>query len=108
MNRSQAMNRIMIAAMASVILASCTGTDRLAFHRMTEIELLAYNETVEVPDWVYCFDEVRTGSFIRKRYCLTLLEILAALEDNSHALGVVNYGARNRYTPGYNQGSGFD
>lgn len=96
------MNRIMIAAMASLILASCSGTDQLAYHRMSEIELQVYNETVEVPDMVYCFDEVRTGSFIKKRYCLTLLQISTALEDNSHALGVVNYGGGGRYTPGYN------
>lgn len=102
------MNRIMIAALASVILASCTGTNQLAFHRMTEIELQVYNESVELPDMVYCFDEVRTGSFIKKRYCLTLLDIAVALEDNSHALGAVNYGGGGRYTPGYNQGSRFD
>ncbi|NKB34412.1 MAG: hypothetical protein GKR91_15075 [Pseudomonadales bacterium] len=79
------------------VLVSCQATDRTSFRQMTEEELIAYNSTVELGDNVYCFDDVRTGSFIRKKHCLTLQEIVNQVNDNSHTLGVLNYGGPSAF-----------
>ena len=95
------MSKLLIAVISCLVLVACETTDRPPFRRMTELELQAYNQTVELPSMVYCFDEVRTGSFIKKKYCFTLLEIANAANNNAHALGALNYGGGGRYTPGY-------
>ena len=95
------MNKLLAAVISCLVLVACETTDRPPFRRMTELELQAYNQTVELPSMVYCFDEVRTGSFIKKKYCFTLFEIASAVNDNAHTLGNLNYGGGGRYTPGY-------
>ena len=95
------MNKLLAAVISCLVLVACETTDRPPFRRMTELELQAYNQTVELPSMVYCFDEVRTGSFIKKKYCFTLFEIARAANDNAHTLGNLNYGGGGRYTPGY-------
>ena len=95
------MSKLLIAVISCLVLVACETTDRPPFRRMTELELQAYNQTVELPSMVYCFDEVRTGSSIKKKYCFTLLEIASAINDNAHTLGNLNYGGGGRYTPGY-------
>ena len=77
---------------AALILASCQSSENVSFRQMTEEELIAYNSTVPLGDSVFCFEDVRTGSHIRKKHCLTLQEIINQVNDNSHALGVLNYG----------------
>ena len=96
------MSKLLVAVVSCLVLVACETTDRPPFRRMSELELQAYNQTVELPSMVYCFDEVRTGSFIKKKYCFTLLEIANAANNNAHALGALNYGGGGRYTPGYN------
>ena len=96
------MSKLPVAVISCLVLVACETTDRPSFRRMNELELQAYNETVELPYMVYCIDEVRTGSFIKKKYCFTLLEIANAVNDNAHTLGNLNYGGGGRYTPGYN------
>lgn len=75
----------------TLILVSCQSSDSSSFRQMTEAELIAYNLTVPLGENVYCVDDVRTGSHIRKRRCLTLQEIVDQVNDSSHALGVLNY-----------------
>ncbi|MDA1369336.1 MAG: hypothetical protein O2971_01040 [Proteobacteria bacterium] len=102
-NRLNSLTKLTGAALACVLLVACQNSGP-AFHRMDRSELQAYNDTVEVPDMVYCFEEVRTGSFIKKKYCLTLQEIADALEDNSNYVGTINYdGGGRAFTPGYNR-----
>ena len=96
------MNKLLAVVISCLVLVACETTDRPPFRRMTELELQAYNQTVELPSMVYCFDEVRTGSFIKKKYCFTLLEIANAANNNALTLGNLNYGGGGRYTPGYN------
>ena len=95
------MSKLLVGVISCLVLVACETTDRPPFRRMTELELQAYNETVELPYMVYCFDEVRTGSFIRKKYCFTLLDIANGVNNNAHALGALNYGGGGGYTPGY-------
>lgn len=82
------------------MLASCQSADNRSFRQMSEEELIAYNTTVALGDNVYCFEDVRTGSFIRKKYCLTLQEIVDQVNDNSHTLGVLNYGGPGPFRGG--------
>ena len=84
------MNKLLAALISCLVLVACETTDRPPIRRMTEMELQAYNQTVELPSMVYCFDEVRTGSFIRKKYYFTLLEIANSLNNSAHSLGTLN------------------
>ena len=92
--------KILLLIVTSVFVASCTNTsDHKPFHRMTEEELVAYNQTVELEENVFCFEDVRTGSFIRKTRCMTIFDIVTAVNDNSHTLGVINYGGTPTFGP---------
>ena len=92
--------KILMVIVASVFVSSCANTDdHIPFHRMTEEQLVAYNQTVDLEDNVYCFEDVRTGSFIRKVRCMTLFDIVTAVNDNSHTLGVLNYGGTPPFGP---------
>lgn len=100
------MNKILIVLSTALLLASCQSTSSTPrFHRMTPEELQAYNETVQLIDMVYCFEEVRIGSNIKKKYCLTLYDIATALENTSSFIGTINYGgsgpAIRRPDPGF-------
>ena len=96
------MNKLLAAVISCLVLVACETTDRPPIRRMTEAEVQAYNQTVELPAMVYCFDEIETGSFIKKKYCFTLLEIANSVNNSSHVLGTLNYGGGGRYSPGYN------
>jgi len=86
------MNRLLILVSIALLLTACQTSDTPRFHKMTPVELQAYNESVELPDMVYCFEEVRIGSMIKKKYCLTLFEITTALDNTSSFIGTINYG----------------
>lgn len=94
------MLKLLFSILAILSLASCKTTGHAAFHKMSEEELIAYNSTVELGDNVYCFEDVRTGSFIRKTHCLTLQEIVDQVNDNSHTLGVLNYAGQSPFQQG--------
>ena len=84
------MYRIPLAIIACLMLGSCASTER-SFERMSFEELAFYNSTADLADTVYCIEEVRTGSHIRKNFCATLIEIANALENQSTSLGPINY-----------------
>tara|TARA_B100000780_G_C21051899_1_gene422456 strand:+ start:635 stop:901 length:267 start_codon:yes stop_codon:yes gene_type:complete len=58
-----------------MVVSACNAAE-VAFEKMSEDELLAYNGSVGYLDFVHCSDDVRLGSFIRKRSCLTMRDIL--------------------------------
>ena len=58
-----------------LVVSACNAAE-VAFEKMSENELLAYNGSVGYLDFVYCSEDVRLGSFIRKRSCLTMRELL--------------------------------
>lgn len=96
------MKKLSVIAVATLLLAACENS-RPAFHRMSEQELVAYNASVDAPDQIYCVEEVRAGSFIRKRFCASLADIANALENQINGLDVINYSPRGigLATPGY-------
>ena len=96
------MYRIVIAAIACLLLASCTSTEPF-FKLMSVDELAHYNTTMAFDDRVYCFDEVRTGSHIKRRFCGTVAELTSDLKSDSNYLGVLNYGGGT----GYRRPTGF-
>jgi|TARA_B110000879_G_C11058248_1_gene465646 hypothetical protein len=59
-----------------LLLVSACSTTEVAFEKMSEDELLSYNGSVDYLDFVRCSEDVRLGSFIRKRSCLTMRDIL--------------------------------
>jgi hypothetical protein len=50
---------------------------------------MAYNRTVEFWDQVYCAEEIRTGSRIRRRHCETLIKIRDRIADPAASLNVL-------------------
>jgi len=65
---------------ASVAVAACTTTDTREFERLSPAELAEYNRPLPMEEKVYCVEETRTGSHIRRRHCNTLLEIMTQME----------------------------
>lgn len=56
---------------SSLLLLSCANQP-MSFERMSLVELEAYNEGKPVMDQIFCQEERRTGSHIRKRWCRTV------------------------------------
>jgi len=71
---------------------------------MSGDELALYNATVPIDDMVYCFEEVRTGSHIKKKYCSSLAEIAIALSASYAQIDSMHQGSngvRNSRGIGY-------
>ncbi len=80
---------ILLPALGILALAGCR-SNPTDFKHMNSAELFAYNRTVEFWDQVYCVDEVRTGSHIRRRHCSTLLEIQTQVDRSASAVNVLS------------------
>lgn len=77
------MKKASLAVITLLTLTSCN-LSVIPFERMSEEELFAYNDSAEFWDQVYCMEDIRIGSHIRKRTCATLRE----LQDyNSNQVG---------------------
>lgn len=70
------------------------------FGSMSEEELYAYNSTQPLMKRVLCREERTTSSYIRKRRCYTVQELVDANTSSVQALDVLNYGSN------YNAGIG--
>ena len=86
------MCRILLVGIALLMLGACTAP-RSVFKHMSEDELALYNATVPIDDMIYCFEEVRTGSHIKKKYCSSLAEIAAALTASYDQLDTIHQGS---------------
>ncbi len=86
------MNRLIILLYIATLLAACQSNGTPRFHKMAPEELQAYNESVQLLDMVYCFEEVRIGSMIKRKYCLKLYEVATELENSSSFIGTISYG----------------
>ena len=64
--------RILVLAISSILLASCANTGKINYNRMTSQEVAEYNQTVALMDQVYCTEDIRAGSHIRRRHCAPL------------------------------------
>lgn len=83
-----------IASILLVILgATACGNLPTSFVTMSEEELYAYNITQPVLKRVLCREETTTSSYIRKRRCYTVQELVEANTNSVLALDVLNYGA---------------
>ncbi len=60
----------------SLSLLSACVTPRPNFELMSDEELYAYNSSVAPLEQVYCTKEASTGSYIRRRTCTSLAELL--------------------------------
>ena len=67
------------------VLTACNSA-QMNFERMSFPELVAYNRTVEPMDQIYCVEEIRAGSHIRRRHCETLIEIRRVWRDQPRLL----------------------
>ena len=64
----------LFAALPVLTMLGCS-TNQLSFERMTEAQLLAYNESVGLFDQVICTRSKSTASYIYKRTCRTIRQI---------------------------------
>jgi len=71
-----------------LILAACTGAP-IDFERMSVADLMTYNRSAGFWDQVYCADEVRSGSHIRRRHCDTLVDIRDGNANSAAAINVI-------------------
>tara|TARA_B100001996_G_scaffold365101_1_gene334674 strand:- start:322 stop:618 length:297 start_codon:yes stop_codon:yes gene_type:complete len=85
------MRNLLVLIFAAVVLFSCQASEQQSFRKMTEEELIAYNANVPLEQNVFCFEDVRTGSFIKKIRCMTLYDIITEVEDNTFYLDMLNY-----------------
>lgn len=76
------MERLILLVAACMALNSCAGIPR-DFSRMSIAELAAYNEERPVLKQIYCTEERRIGSHIRKTWCRTVEEWV---QHNNRAL----------------------
>ena len=61
-----------------------------SFETMSREELALYNFELAAGEQVYCFDEVRTGSHMKKRFCATQNELTGALDHSFDRLSVID------------------
>jgi len=57
-----------------LLLASCAVANK-RIHDMTPADILSYNRTVNYLDRVHCIEEVRVGSHIRRRECISYRDL---------------------------------
>lgn len=86
------MCRILLVGIAMLMLGACT-TPGSIFKHMSGQELALYNAAVPIEDMVYCFEEVRTGSHIKKKFCSSLAEIAAALSASYAQIDSIHQGS---------------
>lgn len=98
------MYRILLAIIAILMLGACTASGP-NFKRMSDYELATYNAIVSTDEMVYCFEEIRTGSHIKKKYCSTLIEMTNALNDSAARIDAMHRGSNVVF--GYVGGVGF-
>jgi len=71
---------------------------------MSPEELAIHNSQVSADEQVYCFEEVRTGSHMKKRYCATRSELTGGVGDDISRLGVLDANSlRDPVQPVYSQ-----
>lgn len=78
-------------AVITLFTASCA-TDTINFATMSEEELFAYNLDQPIMKRVLCREERSTSSFIRKRRCATVEDLVAQYTDSVMSLDVLNFG----------------
>ncbi len=83
--------RACLIAASAALLVSCSSTPNGGdFSKMSSTELVAYNRSVEFWDQVYCADEIRAGTHIRRRYCETYMELQDRLIKAASSLNVLS------------------
>ena len=80
------MKQLLLLVAYATALAACQ-MPRVSFSRMSEVEIAAYNASVDTWEQVHCVEETRIGSHIPRRHCMTLREIQ---EGNANEVGMLN------------------
>lgn len=64
--------RTILLLASAILLASCMNTGAVNYNHLTQQEIADYNQSVALMDKVYCTEEIRLGSHIRRRHCAPL------------------------------------
>ncbi|MEZ5488899.1 MAG: hypothetical protein R3F50_01110 [Gammaproteobacteria bacterium] len=82
-------NTRLLLLLCSALSVACTVTGRPDFINMSEEDIYAHNLEQPLMKKVYCFQENMTGSYIRRRQCMTVEEYVYRLEQSVLALDVL-------------------
>jgi starvation-inducible outer membrane lipoprotein len=77
---------VLTALLGSACTSATTGR---RFEKMSANELMTYNRSVQFMEQVYCVEEVRTGSHVRRRHCETLYEIQERVAKSASAINIL-------------------
>lgn len=83
--------KIFIACTLAGVLAACQTTPQ-RFASMSEEELFAYNAEQPLLKQVICVKEQTTSSYIRKRSCQSIQQIMNERASAGSMLDVLNWG----------------
>jgi hypothetical protein len=83
------MKHLLVAPLAGLLLASCA-TQATNFASMSTEQLMAYNEGKPVLKQIYCTEEKRTGSHIRKNWCRSVEDWVEHNNRTLMALDTIN------------------
>jgi len=85
------MRQLMLLTAIILMTAGCAA-DRPRYDRMTEEELQAYNAGKPMHEQVYCYERRKTGSYIKKRFCDTIFDIVSETVTNAQRVLVADPG----------------
>jgi len=91
-SRSFILFRGLLLSALSLLIVACSNLPP-SFVTMSEEELYAYNAEQPIRRRVLCREETTTSSYIRKRRCYTVQELVDANTNSVLTLDVLNYGA---------------
>jgi len=86
------MHKLLVSIFLLMALPSCA-TNKPSFTKMSYEEIVAYNATVGTTEQVYCREELRAGTHIKRRYCETIAEYEDRMYRTIGTLNSVNLGS---------------
>ena len=91
------MHKLLVSIFLLMALSSCA-TNKLSFTKMSYEEIVAYNATVDTTEQVYCREELRAGTHIKRRYCETISEYEDRMHRTIGALNAANLGSNINFS----------
>lgn len=91
------MPKSLVSILLLLALAGCA-SDKPAFRKMSYEEIVAYNANVDSSEQVYCREELRAGTHIKRLYCETVAEYESRMHSTIGKLNSVNLGSSINFT----------
>ncbi len=86
------MHKLLVSIFLLMAFSSCAN-NKPSFTKMSYEEVVAYNATVDISEQVYCREELRAGTHIKRRYCETIADYEARMHSIIGTLNSANLGS---------------